>query len=161
SLRTEVGQSFRALNELQRERAALESDSRERARMIDLYRFEAEEIKAAELVPGDEEELKTEERRLSNATRLADTANQCLEFSQTTQEGWASMAKLLESAVAVDPKIGPLTEWWSNTGYEFDEAMREFSRYRDSIEHDPARLEEVQQRLDLIGRLKRKYGETI
>jgi DNA repair protein RecN (Recombination protein N) len=73
----------------------------------------------------------------------------------------ASAAHSLHEVAALDPKLGSIANSLEDAVYSLDEAGRDLRRYSDSIEADPARLEAVEDRIAIINRLRRKYGETI
>ena len=164
SLRGRVGTVFNRLRSLEQERAALETDARERARLADLYRFQVEEITAANLTEGEEEELKAESRRLANAQKLAESAESAasgLAGDGGVTESLSAVARALQDAAELDPSLNPIAESVSAAMYGLEEAARDLGNYKDSIEHDPARLQEIEERLDTIANLKRKYGDTV
>ncbi len=146
------------------ERDRLQTDERERARLLDLYRFQSDEITAANLQPSEEEELATERNRLANAERLRAGASEI--YDSLGAEGAAAdrlsaAASAAEKMAEIDPSAGPIAEAINSALYGAQEAVLAIRDYQDAIDADPARLEQIEDRLDLIRTLKRKYGDTI
>jgi DNA repair protein RecN (Recombination protein N) len=166
AFRTNLAQAYQRMRSLERESAGIERDARERERLLDLYRFQTEEISGAELRDGEEEELRADARRLSNAQRLAEStgaAAALLAGDDGAQllESLASVQRQLESAASMDPGLEPLTERVTAAIYELQEAGHDLTRYQDLIEYNPDRLQQIEERLETIRGLKRKYGDTI
>jgi DNA repair protein RecN (Recombination protein N) len=138
---------------------------RERADLLELARFRATELERAGLVAGEDEALAQERTVLSNASKLADAA---LEAEQAlygadgaaTEKVSRAEARLVEAA-ALDPKLGDALEMIKSARANLEEAARTLGAYASKIEADPARLEEMDNRLQELTRLKRKYGGSI
>jgi DNA repair protein RecN (Recombination protein N) len=154
--------------ELARELARLGSDDREKARRLDLLRFQAGENDAAGLEPGEEEGLLEERRRLANVERLMDQVGQAYRLLNADDADSPAALHFLESAVrCVDDSIendrllAPVGESLRSAMVLMQDAVQELSAYQGNLETNPARLDEVEERLALVRQLKRKYGETI
>lgn len=166
SLRAEVGEKFAILRRLKDELRQLKSEEQERARNIDIYRFQIDEIEKAALSPGEEEELLADKIRLANAERLHSMTSLAYEAIGNRSSECCALDKLGEAVAAlegiseVDSNLQPLVESLKNALYQIEDIARELRSYRDSIEFNPARLEAIQERIDLIRALKRKYGDT-
>ena len=138
---------------------------RERADLLELARFRATELERAGLVAGEDEALSQERTVLANASKLASAA---LEAEQALYgaDGAASdtvsraEARLVEAA-ALDPKLGDALEMIKSARANLEEAARALAAYASKIEADPARLEEIDNRLQELTRLKRKYGGSL
>ena len=146
------------------ERNRLQTDERERARLLDLHKFQWDEIKAANLQLSEEEELARERNRLANAERLRAGASEIYESlgAETAAVDRLSAAALAAERMAeIDPSVGPIAEAVSSALYGAQEAVLAVRAYQDGIDADPSRLEQIEDRLDLIRTLKRKYGDTI
>jgi DNA repair protein RecN (Recombination protein N) len=143
----------------------LNQRERERANLLELARFRATELERAGLVAGEDEALAQERTVLSNAGKLASAA---LETEQALygDDGAATdtvaraEARLVEAA-ALDPKLGDALEMIKSARANLEEAARTLGAYASKIEADPARLEEIDNRLQDLTRLKRKYGGSI
>ncbi|MGE5590241.1 MAG: DNA repair protein RecN [Bacillota bacterium] len=165
---TEVRGLADELQELDRRLADLGGDDRDRARQVDLLRFQLSEIDAAALRSEEEEELAVERRRLANAERLAQSCRAAYgslyegnadESAAVDLLGHAETA--LSEAARLDPTLAPLLEQLQGARVQLEDAARELARYRDGVEFNPERLAEVESRLDLLASLKRKYGDSV
>ncbi len=165
-MRRQVAETFRALQELRREKESLERDARERTHLLDLYQFQVKEISGAGLQPNEEDELETEHRRVANAQKLAEAAGLAAGALNGDESGGAltslSVAvRTLEEAAEMDEALSPLLETVKSALYELTEAERDLTRYGDTVEFQPERLQQIEERLDALRTLKRKYGDTI
>lgn len=156
------------LKGVRRELRKLRQSEEEAARRLELLTYQVDEITAAGLEPGEEEKLRAERTRLANAENLAAKANIALaaldegdldSSSATDRLGIAVQA--LEALVKVDESRTNLSERVQELFDGVTDLAREISSYLQEIEFDPDRLEEVEERLNMIHNLKRKYGETI
>ena len=167
SLKLDVSERYSELQKLRKELHGLESDERERARMTDLYQFQAKEIADAKLAPGEEEELLADRIRLANAEKLHASASMAFEkLGDRTHDGstldtLGETVMALESIADLDPQIPPMLEPLKAALYQVEDVARGLRAYRDSVEFSPERLQVIEERLDLIRTLKRKYGDTI
>lgn len=167
-LRREVEELFTRLSGLEKELSRLRADGREKARRMDLLRFQVNEIDAANLRPGEEEELEAERLVLANAEQLFDAAafavSALLEGSgdsPAVDDTLGAVLARLSEAAKVDPSLKPVMEALSGAEIAVREAARELRSYRDRIDFSPHRLDQVTERLETISRLKRKYGDTV
>lgn len=146
------------------EKKALEEKSRQAMQMLDLYKFQLEEIDAARLKPGEDEALADERRKLANAEKLAEAVSEAYELIYGAK-GLSALGKAisrLQDMVKVDPQaLQPLVEQLQSAYYTAEDAAFQLRDYRDGIEFNPQRLAEVEERLDLLFQFKRKYGETV
>jgi DNA repair protein RecN (Recombination protein N) len=130
--------------------------------------FQAEEIEAAKLKPGEDEELKKERDRLANAESLAQYAQQALEIlDEGSQESTAASdlvgqaAQALAGLAKIDKGQEELADQAAALEDTLAEIVRSLRDYLDEIEFNPKRLDEVEERLNLIHNLVRKYGGSI
>lgn len=153
---------------LVRARRALEDFDRRRREVeqrADFLRFQAEEIEKAKLKPEEEEQLEEEGNRLEHAedlARLSGRLHQALyaaEDSVTSTLG--ELRRVLDQLVKIDPSQQEAVELLENAYYNAEELGRRMGEYSAMVEHDPARLDEIRRRQDLIFRLKTKYGPTL
>jgi len=156
------------LRDLERRLADLGGDDRDRARQVDLLRFQINEIDAAALRPEEEDELAVERRRLANAERLAQSCRAAYSSLYEGNPGESAAVDLLgqtESqlgeAARLDPSLASLLEQLQAARAQLEEAARELAHYQDRVEFNPERLAEVESRLDLLTLFKRKYGDSI
>ncbi|MCC6626570.1 MAG: DNA repair protein RecN [Chloroflexi bacterium] len=167
--RTAVGQLVAELRGLRAELATLERDERALAARVDLLTFQVAEIEAAALRPDEEELLATERARLANAERLtllAETLYRALHGGEG-RGGRGALDALREAITAAEPlaQLDPTrqsaAEALAETFYLLEDTAHEARAYRDSVEHDPTRLEQIDDRLQALRDLKRKYGATL
>jgi DNA repair protein RecN (Recombination protein N) len=162
----DVAELAASLRRLRAECDALQGDERERARLLDRLDFEIGEINEAQLAPGEEEELRLERDRLSHAEQLATAAGEAYDAlsggegrSAADQLGVA--AGILATAGQFDEALGERAATVEELAEQARDLARELRAYRDGIEFNPARLALLEERLDLIARLKRKYGSSV
>lgn len=167
-LREEFSLMFDRRAEISRQLTELEQDSDARAREAELLNFQADEIEAARLEPGEDEALAAEHRRLLGAEELRGASGSLGEIlssaSGESQEAvldrlGAALARL-EAAAGTDPGLDDLTERLRASFYELEELGRAAREYNAGVESDPVRWREVDERLELIAQLKRKYGPS-
>jgi len=159
SHRDRVAALVRELRDVRRTALVLATDVRERERLIEQLRFEVDEIAAAGLTPGEDEALRQEHARLSNASRILEDTSAALSALDSSSLGEAVRA--VNDLAARDPSAGELadlTALLENTAADLSRALR---RHRDAVDEDPERLATVNERLDLIARLRRKYGDSV
>ena len=167
ALRQSVAARFGEASALKREREKLQTDARERARMLDLYRFQQEELASASLQPGEEDELNANRSRLANSEKLSAAAADAYATLSGAERGAGALDALnaalaaVEHVAALDENLSPLAETLQSAVSYAEDAARELRVYQESVEFNPERLEEIEARLDLIRTLKRKYGETL
>jgi DNA repair protein RecN (Recombination protein N) len=142
--------------------ASLEDDARERDDRLDLLRHQAGELSALALQPDELPALAAERSRLANTGRLADSARAALDLVYEAEGGsaQANAARalgLLRQSAALDAKLGALLPGLEEAVAGLGEIGRELTRYLDDLEADPARQEQVEQRLAAIESLARKH----
>ena len=164
--RESFGELARRRSALEAEKAELIIDEKTYAQQLDLLRFQTKEIGEARLQPDEEERVQQEHQRVSNAARL-------LELSQTAQgvlsENDGSvlnqaglLGRTLQELGRIDASAAGLVDkQHERIAGNLRELQSDLSRYADKIEMDPARLQELEGRLNLIHSLKRKYGASL
>lgn len=141
----------------------LEETSRRQMQMLDLYRFQLEEIAAAQLQVGEDESLTEEKRKLTHAERLRGNAAEAYDllYGQQGLDAIGKAVSRLEDICSFDKAaIGPLLEQLQSAFYQAEDAAFSLRDYRDTLESDPERLAWIDDRLNMIHHLKRKYGES-
>ena len=168
ALRQQVADLSGEVNRLKREREKLRTDARERARMLDLYRFQQEEILGASLKEDEEDELTADRSRLANSEKLSAAATDAYATLSGAERGSGGALDALnaalsavEHAAGLDENLAPLIETLQSAVVYAEDAARGLRVYQETVEFNPERLEEIETRLDLIRTLKRKYGETL
>src|SRR6266511_3505350 len=146
------------------ELAAIRDDAREGARKEELYRWEISEIDAAELRDGEEDLLRAERRRLQNAERIFAGLQEVMgllhEDPQAAGAGIGRAASLLRELSRFDPDAAAPIEALEGAQAYVEDAVARARGLRDRAVMDPDRLRQIDERLDAIGSVKRKYGET-
>ncbi len=160
-----VAEAYRRFTDRSKALRQLEEELTATREREELYRFQLDELDQADLTPGEDEELERERAVLEHAEQLIRVASEASEALSEGEDafvaGLVRVIRSLEEAERIDPSLGEALESVRNVRYQLDDCTDFLRRYRDRVEYDPARLEEVLDRLDLIGRLKRKYGATL
>lgn len=157
-------QTFDRYTKLKREFSSYTENEQQIAQRIDLLTFQLQEIEAAELVLGEEEELVSERKKLQNFNKIYESISAAHEAIQGESKGldWIGSAMSeLEHAAAVDETFTGSSETLSSAFYLIQDTGTEIKRILDDMEFDPARLNEIEQRLAAIQSLKRKYGASV
>ncbi|HEV2330339.1 MAG TPA: DNA repair protein RecN [Verrucomicrobiae bacterium] len=163
--REAFGDLVRRRSALETEKSGLIVDEKTYAQQLDMLRFQVREISSASLQPGEETAVEEEFHRVSNGAKLLQLSQSALdalsesENSLLTQAG--AIGRTLLELQRVDTGAASLVELHSQAVATLRDLQTELSRYAEKISVDPARLAELEERLDLIHSLKRKYGAGI
>ncbi|MCX6894674.1 MAG: DNA repair protein RecN, partial [Verrucomicrobia bacterium] len=163
--REEFGELVRRRAALEAEKSALIVDEKTYAQQLDLLRFQVQEISTARLQPGEDETVEQEFHRASNAAKLLQLSQTALDVlsesdsSLLTQAG--AVGRTLQELQRVDASAAPLAELHAQASETLRELQSAVSHYADKVDVDPARLAELEERLNLLHTLKRKYGPSI
>ena len=167
-LRTQVAEHVRKLTDVRQELDRLRTQEQEHAQRVDFLNYQSEEISAAGLSLGEDKDLTIERDRLANAERiiaLSDHAYRALYDGLDQQESIRDLMGKVAGDIAqleqLDPSLGRDIESVDALTHQVDEMARTLRNYRDGVIYDPARLQDIEQRLELIRSLKRKYGSSI
>ena len=157
-----------ALRAVREELQRLRDGERDAARRADMLTFQINEIGAAKLKPGEDEALLEERTRLANAEQLAALADAAiLALDEGSQERVAATdlvgeaERALSALARIDATRNTARDSLQGAAEQLAELARELRAYRELIEFNPRRLEQVEERLELIANLKRKYGESL
>jgi DNA repair protein RecN (Recombination protein N) len=168
SVQTDYRKAYQNLLSLRRELHDLRAAQRDAERRTEMLTFQAEEIEAARLRRGEDEELKHERDRLANAESLATLAQAALTVvDEGTPESPAAtdLVGLAVQSLAKLTQIDAAQNGMAELSGTIEETLADLAHslriYLEAIESNPKRLEEVEERLDLIHRLERKYGGSI
>lgn len=166
ALRIEVADLVGKLRQTQAAIDELATEDRERERRLEFLRFEAGEIDEAGFVPGEEEELRSRQRRIANAESLVSLSGEAYAALYENEEGAAvdridAALKALENLADIDPELRALVDRAERARTELEDLAAEVRRFSEIEEFDPEELEEVNQRLALLSNLKRKYGDSV
>src|SRR3990172_180914 len=166
--REAFAQGVRELNAVRRELHELRRAERDMAQRLDLLHFQLNEIASAKLKPGEDGALLDERTRLANAEKLAALTDEAIRaLSDGTDETpspadlLGEAARALNSLAKIDPGLVEPRDQSQALGAQFRELARDLQAYRARIEFNPKRRAAVEERLDLIRVLQRKYGPTI
>ncbi|MEX1157422.1 MAG: DNA repair protein RecN [Thermomicrobiales bacterium] len=169
--RVAVASQFRAWQALRRRVHDFDEEQRTVTQRLDLLRFQSEELGNAALREGEDDELHQERTILANAERLiraaaeaerslsGDTAAAVIDAGALDRIRAA--ARALEDAVPLDSSIEPTLTKINDALFALEDVVIELRDYAERVELDPLRLEQVDERLDLLRRLKRKYGPAL
>ena len=164
-LTTQVSDAFKAWKRAAAERDDLDRNAQEKLRLADLWTFQRKEIEAVSPKPGEDAELENERRVLRNVARLQELAGGAYAAlyedpaSATAQVG--SIAKRLEELARIDESAQEMLAQIQPVTIALQETAHSLGRYVDKLEADPGRLDEVEDRLAALEKLKRKYGAAI
>ena len=164
--RDALAAQVRELNLMRRELAELLRSERDADRRMDLLTFQINEIEAAKLKPGEDKALLEERTRLANAEKLAELAEAAVQALYDGSDEQASASDLLGQAAkavgqlaAIDPTLTESRDLAQSLSEQLAELARDLRAYHESIEFNAKRLDQVEERLDLIKTLSRKYGD--
>lgn len=160
-----VGKLFRRRRELEREMESLSQNEQDRLRTIDLLSFQAQELERAQLAPGEDARLEDEKRVLANLEKIRAAAHAA--YSELYEDEGSASARLavvgraLDDLSRYDPSLSAYVEPLASTRASLEDLALFLRDYLGKLQANPHRLEELEDRLALIDRLKRKYGKTI
>ena len=163
--RSVLAEAHAALKRIREEEETLVERREDVRRRADYLRFVVQEIEQARVAPGEDEALETEARRLAHASGLAEQSQRLGELLESEGDGVLDQLGQAERLVGqlerIDPACGAWRELLDSAYANLTEAARLVREYGDTLEEDPARLAEVEQRRDLLFRLKQKHGPTL
>ena len=160
-------QAFSAMQSVQREIQKLSMDESEKLRLVETLTFQIEEIRAANLVSGEEEQLKERRKVLQNAENLSDALRMADEalYGGDSSDGAAGLLSNAEHALSrvstISADMQTLHQKISDLMYSVQDAADELRAMRDDLSYSEGELEEIEERLDAIHKLKRKYGASV
>ena len=137
-------------------------DEKEKQRKIDLLQYQINEIEEADLKLNEEDELEEQRKVMMNSEKISDSLNTANNLIEENGIDNISMAiRALEKIETIDKKYEEASSSLKNIYYELQEIARDISTYKDDTYFDEEERNNVEERLDLIHSLKRKYGNTI
>lgn len=149
---------------VEKELSDLLESSQKAYQMLDMYRFQLEEIAAAELKTGEDELLSEERIKLAHSEKMMDSVGSAYELLYGSQglEAVSRALTRINDVSGFDEKgLKPLAEQLQSAYYQLEDAVFQLRDYRDQIEFNPDRLDEIEQRLNMISGLRRKYGDNV
>ena len=165
AIRQKVHDAYRALRAIQRAMNELQVNEQDKLRQLDIWQFQQNEIASAAPRAGEDAALDEEKRRQQNIGRLLDAANAA--FTGLYEAPGSAYAELktamrrFEELAKVDGALGEIRATLEPAIIAVQEASYALRDYLGKLEADPARLEEIESRLAVIERLKRKYGGSL
>ena len=154
--------------ELNKELSMLERNSRERAQRIDMLTWQTKEINGVALRHNEEEELEQQILVLANSEKIANAVNRAYLLLDQGSKGLSGVLpalsdvkRELEMAARYDPRLEGQLIGINNALYQLEESRMDLRVYGDEIEFDPKLLGKLQERMDVIYKLKKKYGATV
>jgi DNA repair protein RecN (Recombination protein N) len=160
-----VSTAFGNWKQIRERIAELERDEQDRLRLLDLWSFQAREIEEARLQPGEDERLETEKRVLANAEKIYNAAMQAFDLlyegDDSTSSSLRAAQKHVEELVRYEPKFQEALAALESARIGVEDVGATLRDYAGGIQASPERLAEVEDRLALLDRLKRKYGPML
>ncbi len=160
--------SYQQYKEISKELEELHNAERDAARRIDLLSYQINEIEAANLEPGEDDELNDEHNRLANAEQLTSIILESLQLiddsspeNPNISDFMGSLVSALENLAHVDSTQAESHTKATLIFEEITELSAQLREYQEAIEFNPKRLKQVEERISLISNLKRKYGKTV
>ena len=162
-----LGDAVREWTDAQKQISDLESTDREQTRHLEFLKFELDEIDGAELVPGEEDELKSKRNRITNAeaiyqstAKIVESLSDC-EASASALDQLGVASRELEHLSSLDEAYTPILNAIEDIRESLSGQLSDIQRLSDSIEYDPEELDAINLRLNLIRDLRRKYGDSL
>jgi DNA repair protein RecN (Recombination protein N) len=138
---------------------------RDRTLRLDLLRYQIDEIAAAKIAPGEEETLRAERSILANARQLAESASGA--FALLEDDEASALSQIARAVHLIEPlsaeiaEVAQIASEVEDARYRLEEAARSLARLAESVRHDPERLDEIEDRLVTLDRLRKKYGGSV
>ncbi len=155
---------YREYVKIKKDLASLNENEQMMAQRLDLLKFQLNEITNAQLKIGEDEQLLTEKKKLTNFEKLFSSLNTTYEALQGEQKGldWVGLAlSNLDEAQTIDEELKEIYSIVSNSYYQLEDIVHTLREKLDELEYDPNRLNEIENRLNIIHQMKRKYGDSI
>ena len=166
ALRADYTEKYEAVAKLRREIDRMTMDEGEKLRRMETLKYQIKEIEKADLHPGEDEELEERRKLLQNSEKIADGMNDAVEniYGSDDADGAAAMLATAERALAriakFSEQIASLHEKAADLMYQVQDLAEEVRDARDDLAYSADELEEIESRLDVIHKLRRKYGVT-
>lgn len=164
---SEYKEKYSYINKLKNELAALASDEQEKLRRIDLLKYQIDEISSAKLVSGEEDELIKRRDICENAEKISSAANEAYaqlfesDNFQCAYDGLSVAVSALSQISDLNDDLQSIYNSLSEAMYSVEDNAHELKNFANNIEYDEEELNEIEERLELIKKLKRKYGSDI
>jgi DNA repair protein RecN (Recombination protein N) len=160
-----VAAAFTTWQTAQKKLEELLNGEQDRLRMVDLWSYQQKEIESARLTPGEDEQLETEKRVLANAEKLYAAAmsgfDQLYEGGASAEAALRAAGRNLEELARFDSRFHEAAQQIESARATVGDVSTSLRDYAEGINASPERLAEIEDRLALLDRLKRKYGKTV
>ena len=166
AIRQDYAEKYAAVEKLRREIDHLTMDESEKLRRMETLKYQIEEIVKADLEPGEDEQLESRRKLLQNSEKLSNGMNNAVEnlYGGDDSDGAASMLASAERALAkiskFDDSIAALHEKVADLMYQVQDVAEEVRDALDDLSYSAGELDQIEERLDVIHKLRRKYGAT-
>ena len=162
SLKEKYKEQYVRYLEIKKELKENYGDEKERQRKLDLLKYQFQEIEEAGLVDGEEEELSNKQKLIVNAEKIAKTLQEIdLAIGENAIDIISNSIRNLEKIESFDSKYQETANNLKSAYYELQEVSRDITNYKDEVDFDENEQKQIEERLDLIFSLKRKYGNSI
>ncbi len=162
---SEVQDLFAEMQEIKRELNTLREDDAQKLQLVDILRFQTDEIKRANLQAGEDEQLEDEKKRLNNVEKLSTLSDEAYRLLYEDNDAIIAklgrVSKLVEELSDYESGFGEYPESIESAHAVLEDLAIFVRDFKNSIEFSPSRLEEIENRLSEIAGLKRKYGGTL
>jgi DNA repair protein RecN (Recombination protein N) len=157
--RAGFGELFVQWADLKTQQKKLQQQEQDREQRRDLYTFQLKEINDCDISDGEDENLADEKKVLRSSDTLMELARISYEIlSDSIVTDLGQVRKNTDQMAQYDQKAQEIAERITNSSYEIDDLTQQLNQYLHNIPSDPVRLEEIEVRIDLLQKLKRKYG---
>ena len=164
-LRGEVAEAYQRWTAVRRELDSLRHDEAKKFQLVDTLKFQIAELERAQLSPGEDEKLEEERRRLANVEKLTTLSQSS--YSRVYEDDGAAVTRVrqtlkeVEELAEYEPSFRDYLEGLETARVLLEELSFSLREFSDRLEFSPKRLEEIEDRLAELSRLKRKYGGSI
>ena len=165
-LRREYGEKYETYTQLQRQIASLTMDEGEKLRKMEMLRYQIQEIEKAKLTPGEDETLEQRRKLLQNSEKISDNLHDAVNavYGGEDTDGAASLLGEAERSLSrlsrFSEDFTELHQRIADLMYQVQDVAEELRIARDDLSYSADELEEIESRLDVIHRLRKKYGAT-
>jgi len=161
----EVRQAYEGWSRIRRRIADLEQGEQDRMRLLDLWKFQAREIDDAKIAAGEDERLEAEKRVLANAEKIYGAAMNAFDLlyegNTSTSSSLRAAQKNIEELARYEPRFQDALAALESARISVEDVGASLRDYAGGIQASPERLAEIEERLAMLDRLKRKYGPAL
>lgn len=164
AVKDKVKEQYKKYSGLKKECESLNDDEQARKRRADLLEYEINEIESAQVKEGEEEELKDRHKLLANARLITEglaEAHNAIEGDGRASDSLTEAIRALSRVSEFDERLSAMTDALADIDGVLSDAVRDINDYMESLPDDSRELEETEERLDLIMKLKSKYGASV